>query len=307
MEPSHAEARANNIPGGGSTKMRISSIYSATRTLSVALAATLVVATLSHAQMGGSRQPAAPTASGADSMQTELHELTDVQTQKIQGDPQQEAAYKAFFKADEPAKKIQLGSSFLQKYPKSPLDEPVDVGLMNVYYAKQDWKNFYSYADSALALKPDDVDVLATVGWVIPHFYDPNDSDADSQLDKAEKLEKHAIEIIPAMPKPSNLSDAQFAALKTQKTVQAHSALGLVYFRREDYDNSVKELQQSTKNNPSPDQTDLFVLGVDLQSLMRYSEAVDAFNQCAQIAGGMQDRCKQSADAAKKLAAAPKN
>jgi hypothetical protein len=27
---------------------------------------------------------------------------------------------------------------------------------------------------------------------------------------------------------------------------------------------------------------------------------VDAFNQCGQIAGGMQDRCKQSADAAKK-------
>jgi tetratricopeptide (TPR) repeat protein len=178
---------------------------------------------------------------------------------------------------------------------------------MNVYYAKQDWKNVYACADSALALKPDDVDVLTTVGWVIPHFFHPDDPDADSQLDKAEKLEKHAIEVMPAMPKPSSLSDAQFAALKTQKTIQAHSALGLVYFRREDYDNSVKELQQSTKNNPNPDQTDLFVLGVDQQSLKHYAEAVDAFNQCAQIAGGMQDRCKQGADEAKKLASVTKN
>jgi len=284
--------------------MKISSIYSAIRSLSIALAATLVFATFSHAQASGGRQ-ATPDVTGADSLQTQLHMLTDVQTQKA--DPKEANAYTAFYKANEPAKKIQLGNDFLQKYPKSPLAEPVDVGLMNVYYAQQDWKNFYASADSALALKSDDVDVLTTVGWVIPHFYDPNDSDADSQLDKAEKLEKHAIEVIPAMPKPSSLSDAQFAALKTQKTIQAHSALGLVYFRREDYDSSVKELQQSTKNNPNPDQTDLFVLGVDLQSLKRYSEAADAFNQCAQIAGGVQDRCKQSADAVKKQMAQAKS
>ncbi len=280
--------------------MRLSFMQPVIRMLPLAFAVILAVASLSQAQMQNVPQSQGST----NAMQNQLHLLTDVQTQV---DPQQEAAYKAFFKADEPAKKIQLGNTFLQKYPKSPLAEPVDVGLMNLYYSQQDWKNFYASADSALALKPDDVDVLATVGWVIPHFYDPNDTDADSQLDKAEKLEKHAIEVIPAMPKPSNLSDAQFTALKTQKMNQAHSALGLVYFRREDYDNSVKELQQSTKNNPSPDQTDLFVLGVDLQSLKRYNEAADAFNQCSQIAGGMQDRCKQSADAVRKQMAQTKS
>jgi tetratricopeptide (TPR) repeat protein len=218
-----------------------------------------------------------------------------------QGGSAASKAYTAFYKADEPAKKIQLGNGFLEKYPKSPFAEPVDVGLMNVYYAQQDWKNVYAFADSALALKPDDVDVLTTVGWVIPHVFHADDPDADSQLDKAETYAKHAVEVIPAMPKPPSLSDAQFAALKTQKMNQAHSALGLVYFRREDYDNSAKELQQSTKGNPAPDQTDLFVLGVDLQNLKRFSEAADAFTQCGQIAGGMQDRCKQSADVARKL------
>jgi tetratricopeptide (TPR) repeat protein len=276
--------------------MKTLSIYSAVRTMLIALAATLVVATLSRAQMGKS---ATPVVSGTDSLQTELHMLTDVQTQKA--DPQQAKDYTAFYKADEPAKKIRLGNGFLQKYPKSPLAEPVDVGLMNVYYAQQDWKNVYAFADSALALKPDDVDVLTTVGWVIPHVFHADDPDADSQLDKAETYAKHAVEVIPAMPKPPSLSDAQFAALKTQKMNQAHSALGLVYFRREDYDNSAKELQQSTKGNPAPDQTDLFVLGVDLQNLKRFSEAVDAFTQCGQIVGGMQDRCKQSADVARKL------
>ena len=170
-------------------------------------------------------------------------------------------------RSDDSAKKIQLGRQFLQKYPKSPLAERVDAGLVDVYRAQQDWKDTYLSADNALALQPDDVDVLTTVGWTIPHVYDPNDPDADQALDKATTYAQHAIEVLAKMPKPPNLTDAQFEASKTKRLLQAHSALGLVYFRREDYDNSVKELQQSTKNNPSPDQTDLFVLGVDLQNL----------------------------------------
>jgi len=98
------------------------------------------------------------------------------------------------------------------------------------------------------------------------------------------------------------MNDAQFAASKAKRSVQAHSALGLVYFRREDYDNSAKELEQSTKENPTPDQTDLFVLGVDLQNLKRYGEAADAFRGCSQIAGVLQDQCKQNADLAKRQA-----
>ena len=59
--------------------------------------------------------------------------------------------------------------------PQSIFAEAVDAGLTNAYYDKQDWKDFYAAADKALALKPDDVDVLSTVGWVIPHFYNPHD------------------------------------------------------------------------------------------------------------------------------------
>lgn len=280
--------------------MRFPFLGFAVRMLSVAFASSLVLAAVSQAQMQSGGQQAGPIVSGTDQMQTELHMLTDVQRQGGAQDPQEVNAYKAFYKADEPAKKIQLGNSFLQKYPKSALAEPVDVGLLNVYYAKQDWTNVYASADSALALKPDDVYVLTTVGWLIPHVYHPDDSDADQQLDKAEKYSKHAIGVIPTMPKPSYMTDAQFAAMKAQWALQAHSALGLVYFRREDYENSAKELQQSSPSTANPDATDLYVLGVDLENLKRYADAADAYSRCAQIAGSLQDRCKQSADQMKK-------
>src|ERR1039458_997098 len=262
----------------------------------------ILAATVTHAQMGGGRQ-ATPIQSSTDQQQTEMHMLTDVQTQAgTKLNPKEEAAYKAFYAVNSelPDKKIQLGLDFLQKYPTSILTEPVEVGLINAYYAKQDWTDFYASVDKALALKPDDVDVLTTVGWVIPHIYNPSDPDADQKLDKAETYEKHAIDVIGIMPKPAYLTDAQFAASKRQKFIQAHSALGLVYFRREDYEKSARELQQFALAGGSPDQTDLYVLGIDLQNLKRYGEAADAFNNCGQISGGLQDRCKQSADAAKK-------
>ncbi len=274
---------------------------SAVRILSIAFAAFFAFAGVSRAQMavaGG--QQATPVNAGVDSLQTELHMLTDVQRQGGAQDPHEVNAYKAFYQANEPAKKIELGNSFLQKYPKSALAEPVDVGLLNIYYAQQDWKDVYASADRALALKPDDLFVLTTVGWVIPHVSQPGDADADQLLDKAETYAKHAIEIMPTMSKPSYINDAQFAQFKTQAAIQAHSALGLVDFRRGDYENSAKELQQSSPSTANPDPTDLYVLGIDFENLNRLADAADAYTRCGQVAGPLQDRCKQSADAAKK-------
>lgn len=177
----------------------------------------------------------------------------------------------------------------------------MDVGLTNAYEAKQDWRNFYESADRALALNPDDVDILVTVGWVIPHVYDPHDPDAQKLLDKAEAYEKRAIPDIAKMPEPEGMNQAQFAGFKVHKLNEAHSALGIIYFRQHDYDKSVTELQQATQNTATPDQTDLFVLATSLENLKRNTDAAESFERCAQIAGPLQGQCKQGAARAKQL------
>jgi tetratricopeptide (TPR) repeat protein len=279
--------------------MNFAFIRSGIRILAVALAGSFAFAVASRAQMG--HQAAQQSSNATDAMATEMHMLTDVQTQGV--DHKELEAYKTFYNENqEVAKKIQLGQAFLQKYPKSTLTEPVEAGLVQAYVERQDWKDVYISADGALALKPDDIDVLTTVGWVIPHVYHPDDADGDTQLAKAETYEKHAIDVLATMPRPKGLTDAEFAAAKNQKAAQAHSALGLIYFRREDYDTSAKELQQVLQLNPTPDPTDLYVLGIDLQNIKRYSDAADAFNRCAQTAGALQDRCKESADTVKRIA-----
>ena len=226
------------------------------------------------------------------------------QSQAPKIDPAEEAAYKAFFDAgpSAPDTRIQLGTDFLAKYPMSQYAEAVYSGLVQAYYAKEDWTNFYATADKGIAAYPDDVTMLALVGWVIPHTSNPNDAQASAKLEKAEKYEKHAIEVIGTMAKPAGMTDDQFTQSKATALSEAHSGLGLTYFRRQDWAQSVSELQQATQASASPDPTDYFVMGFDLEHQHRYSDAADAYIKCSQIAGGLQDRCKQAAENAKKQA-----
>jgi len=245
------------------------------------------------------QQNPAPAKSGAPTLQPAAPGAAGAPTAKL--DPMEEAAYKAFFVTDaqDADKKIQLGEGFVQKYPTSRYDESVYATLVQAYLAKQDWDKFYATADKALALNPDDASVLTTVGWVIPHTYNANDLNAQKNLDKAETYEKHSIEVVGTMAKPANMTDDQFATSKAEDLAEAHSGLGLVYFRRQQFDESAKELKQAVAASAHPDPTDYYILGVDLQNLKNNAEAADAFDHCAQTAGGLQPECKKRADAAR--------
>jgi tetratricopeptide (TPR) repeat protein len=220
-------------------------------------------------------------------------------------DPKESKAYKEFYDTNpqDADKRIQLGEDFVKQYPSGPYTESVYAALVQAYYMKQDWHNMYAAADKALAINPNNVDVLVTVGWVIPHVYNANEPDGSQRLDKAQGYETKAIQDISNLPKPADMTDQQFAAAKAQKLAEAHSGLGLVYFRRQDYQKAAAELQQATQGNPNPDPTDFFALGAALQNTQQYSQAADAFDHCAQIAGALQSQCKQYEDQAKKLAA----
>ncbi len=252
--------------------------------------------------------PATPTTTPATTGQAApaTAPLTMAEVPKI--DPAEETAYKAFsdLKPEEKDKQIQLGEQFVQKYPLSKYDLQVYTQLTQDYYDKNDVDKMYASGDKALALNPDDVSVLVLVGWVIPHSSHANDLEGDRMLDKAEKYEKHALELLATLPKPATLTDEQFAKVKIQAQSEAHSGLGLVYFRRQDFANSIAELQQGVSTAPSPDPTDYFVMGRELDHLNRLAEAVDAYQKCSQIPGPLQNNCKQLLDQAKtKLAAAP--
>jgi hypothetical protein len=108
-------------------------------------------------------------------------------------------------------------------------------------------------------LFPDDVHMLALRGWVLPRAFTADEPDADKKLDTAEADERHALDVIGKMEKPASVSDQQFAQFKTDESAVAHSGLGLVYFRKEQYGESAKELQNAIQTEANPDPTDIFI------------------------------------------------
>jgi tetratricopeptide (TPR) repeat protein len=272
--------------------MNIRNIISIAGAGTIALAGIIFSAATAQGQYGGA--PAPSLANGGQG--------GDQGAQNGQGrgrgpaiDPAEEAAVKAFNAATDPDAQITAGESFEQKYPNSRYLEGVQGILVNDYYSKQNWDKFYPEADRVLAKDPDNVPVLTLVGWVIPRVYKADDPSEPAKLDQSEKDEKHALEIIGTMPKPAGISDDQFNQAKASAAAQAHSGLGMTYFRKNDFDNSAKELQTATTETPDVDPTDLYILGIDYQKLNRNSDASAAFTKCAAIPGGMQDRCKQLA------------
>lgn len=274
----------------------------------LSLAAALASAPTLHAQAAGSgsqqspppslQQQNPPAKAGAQQSQQPAPQ-TPV-------DPEEEKAYKAFtdVKPDAFDQEIQVGEQYLQKYPNGHYAEQVYARLTNAYFQKQQFDKMYAAGDKALASNPNDVSVLVLVGWVIPHNFDPNDPESERRLAKAETYEKHALEILATMTKPDGVTDEQFAKAKQASLAQAHSGLGLVYFRQQQFEKAVTEMQAAVKLDPAPDSVDLYILGVSLSQLKRYPEAADTFKQCASIPGAVQDRCKQREGEAKKLAAA---
>jgi tetratricopeptide (TPR) repeat protein len=282
--------------------MKLPSHRSGIIVAAIALVAALASAPILHAQYGGSggQQQQSPPPS---SQQPNPPAKT---AQQAPADPEEEKAYKAFtdVKPDSFDQQIQVGEQYLQKYPTGRYTEKVYARLATAYFQKQQLDKMYAAGDKALASNPDDVTVLVLVGWVIPHNYDPNDPEAEHRLAKAETYEKHALEVLATMPKPDGVTDEQFAKAKQASLAQAHSGLGLVYFRQQQFEKAAEEMRQAVKLDTSPDSVDLYILGVSLSQLKRYPEAADAFKQCASIPGAVQDRCKQREGEAQKLAAA---
>ena len=222
-------------------------------------------------------------------------------------DPAEEAAYKAFFslKSTDDKTVIKTGEDFLQKYPNSRYREGVYSRLAQAYYSEQNLDKMYASADKALEINPDNVDMLVLEGWVIPHTYNPQDPDQERKLAKAEEYEKHALELIPKITKPSQMSDADFAKSRDGLTSQAHSGLGLVYFREGKGEDSIAEFKKSVALSGGTDATDFFVMGMEQKQLKQYDDAADSFDKCAKIPGSpLADRCTQQKDAVKKAAAA---
>jgi tetratricopeptide (TPR) repeat protein len=221
-------------------------------------------------------------------------------------DPEELAAAKAYeaMPSSDLAKKITAGEDFLKKYPNSQYRPAIYSSLTLAYVQTGNPQKAFEVGDKEVALKPDDVQTLALLSQTLPRAMSASTPEPEKVLSKAEDYAKRAIEVTPTLQKPDGMADQNFMVAKNTTLAWAHSGLGLVYFRRGKFAESIPELEQSLKidPNPSPDPVNLFLLGAANQRTSHFEDAATAFNKCAAITSGLQAACRSGADEAKKQA-----
>jgi tetratricopeptide (TPR) repeat protein len=211
----------------------------------------------------------------------------------------EEDAYKAFFAArgGSPATQIQLGEDFIKKFPDSHYLGGVYSQLTTAYYATNAIDKMFAAGAKAVEINPDNVDVLSLLAMSIPRRVKSTTPDGQQQLVKAEEYARHAIELIPNIPKPTDLDDATFQKAKNEQLSMAHSGLGLIDINHQKWDDARTELMLAVQLASNPDPVDYYLLGnADVQGSY-YNDAVAAYNKCA-ASGPLAPQCKARADSA---------
>jgi tetratricopeptide (TPR) repeat protein len=201
------------------------------------------------------------------------------------------------------AKKDQLGEEFLKKYPESRYRPEVYSILVRGYLSVGQIDKMEAIGDKEIALNPNDAQTLAIVGSTLPRVMNGASIEPQKRLEKAEQYSKKALEVLPALVKPAELSDADFLKAKDQTSALAYSGLGLVAFRRSKFAEAIPNFEQAVKLDPVPDPVNFYLLAISNEKTSHFEDAANAFNKCAAIPGGLQATCKSGVDEAKKMAA----
>jgi tetratricopeptide (TPR) repeat protein len=226
----------------------------------------------------------------------------------LQGAPppvsaEEEAAYKAFHDVgnDDPAKKDQAAVDFLQKYPQSRYRAELYSWQVRYYFSKGQIDKMEFAGDKELELAPNDVQTLAIMGSALPRAISASTPEPQKRIAKAQQYSQKALDLIPTIAKPDNMTDEQFAKAKGMTSALAYSGLGMVAFRLGKYADAIPHFEKAIQLDSQPDPVNYYVLGICNEKTSHFDDAVTDFTKCSDIPGGIQATCKSQIEEAKKL------
>jgi tetratricopeptide (TPR) repeat protein len=262
------------------------------RCLALLFAAALLVTIPVSAQYAPKQQPAQQPAKPPAQAGAKPGDLPQTEAPPV--NKEEEDAAKAYFALtkQDVAQTIQSGEDFLQKYPDSRYRDSVYAKVIHAYLNGGQEDKVLPMGQKALSLNPDNIEVLAFMGWYLGSRYHPNELDAEQRLQSVEKYSRRALELLETLQQPAGMAEEEFAHAKNEKLALGHSGLGRYYYWRKMTPEMISELTQSTMLDPSPDPTDFYLLADGEASLKRYSDAALAYDHCGQTAWAWQAKCK---------------
>jgi len=150
-------------------------------------------------------------------------------------------------KAADAKKKVELLNQWKTKYPESKLAWERMGAMLGACQAAGDAPCMKKTALDMIQAKPKEF-----VGYYYVSLLTLSMGDkAEAALADGEKAANGLLEVIPGMPKPANVTDAQFDAAKKDYSALAHKVLGWVKMNRNDHAGAEKSFLDSLRANPN--------------------------------------------------------
>jgi tetratricopeptide (TPR) repeat protein len=159
----------------------------------------------------------------------------------------------------DPDAKLNCLDGYMTKYPGSTLLKyigPLYVQVCNAYAQTKDYAKAIVCADRVLALG-DKMDVtvqLQAIQLRIQSFsvaFVPSAPDATAQLTKERDAAALAVQLLPKLPKPANVTDDQFDQQKKAIAAFFNSAIGAADFQLKDYAGAITAYKVVLANTPT--------------------------------------------------------
>lgn len=198
---------------------------------------------------------------------------------KFKSQKEQEAVMAVFNAADVDGR-IAAITSAIEKFADSEFKPLLLLFAADAYRSKGDTDNMLLWAERALEADPKSYQSMLLIGSNLAQRTREFDLDKEEKLGRAEKLAREAIAIAKASPKPrADITDEQWAGAVKDFESQGHEILGMAAMVRKKHEDAVKEFQLSVEGAMQADPATFVRLGLSLNNLKRYDEAIAALDK----------------------------
>jgi tetratricopeptide (TPR) repeat protein len=152
--------------------------------------------------------------------------------------------------------------------------------IVQEYQALADMPKAFEWGEKAIGYKPDDVDTLATVSYLMAERPPLNEAEQAKQMKIAEDHVNQAITLLPDWLSSPDAAGVDKVAL----TSQLHYTLGLVYLRQKRLGSSEQEFLTALKSKPN-DSVTYYRLGLAYVQDQKNDQAMDSFAKSVFLKG----------------------
>ena len=262
-------------------------------------------------QQAPSGQPAAPGQQATPGQAAAPAQPTQLPGTRRPPQAKTQDEMKAFQEANAktaPADIEGAADAFAQAHPDSELRVLLYRKAMYEYQNANDADKAIEMGRKLLAIDPTNPEGLVMTATFLSERTRDTDLDRDERLNEANRDAEKALQTIDTdLMLPSNVTQEQATAIRTQMRGMAYAALGTVAIAKKDYPGAEKSLKQASELYPG-DPLVWLRLAYSLDKENKFADAVKPADNCIQYAAQqpqIANLCRQEKERVSKLAQAP--